>query len=210
MNEPKKRKLSDVMLRWEFKFTVTIFLLALAFVQYTRSPEIVSTLCLCGMAFSTLGDLLLMDYMRVPSYVFKGKQFYAGAASFAIAHVFYRQMFRTLTPEHSIFALGEIITLILLVMIVVAIYKTKLKKKSKWFFAAVGFYTGIILSNLAAAINCTVALGGRYGLATIGVVCFIISDLFLFIRETMSDTPLVRKLVWVFYPLAQILIIMNV
>ena len=210
MNEPKKRKLSDVMLRWEFKFVVTVFLFMLAISQYVKTPNLVSMLCWCGMAFSSLGDLFLMDYMGVPSYWFKGKQFYAGAASFVVAHIFYRQMFRVVIPEPNIFGVGDIITLVLMVLLFVIAYNTELKKKSSLFFAASAFYAGIILSNLAAAINCAIAVGGTYIWAMIGVVCFVISDLFLFIREAKLDTPLVRKLVWVFYPLAQILIIMNV
>lgn len=210
MNEPKKRKLSDVMLRREFKLAATTFLLTLAFVQYAQNPNSISILCLCGMAFSTLGDLFLMNYLDVPSYWFRGKQFYAGAASFAIAHVFYRQMFRLATPNLSTFGPGDVITIALMIVLFVVAYNTKFKKKSKLFFAAACFYTGIILSNLAAAINCAIAVGGTYIFAMLGVVCFIISDLFLFIREAKNDTPLIRKLVWVFYPLAQILIIMNV
>ena len=210
MNEPKKYKLSDVLLDREFKFVVTICLSMLAFTMFARTPDKVHELCLMGMLFSTLGDLCLMDRKGIPSCIFNGKQFYAGAFAFVIAHIYYRQMFRKLTPEPSFFDVGDVITGALMIVLFVVAYNTSFKKKSKLFFAASGFYTGIILSNLAAAINCAVAVGGRQILAMIGVVCFIISDLFLFIREAKQDTPFVRKMVWVFYPLAQILIILNV
>ena len=210
MKDPKKFNPTDVMLRWEFKFIVTIFLLMLAFTEYTKSPDMVHLLCFFGMAFSTLGDLMLMNYMGVPAHVFRGKQFYAGAASFAVAHVFYRQMFRAATPELKFFDVGDMITLALIIVIFMAVWNMKFKKKSRMFFVAAGLYTGIILSNLAAAINCAVACGGWYIAAMIGVVCFIISDMFLFIREAKKDTPLIRKMVWVFYPVAQILIILYI
>ena len=210
MNEPKKFKLSDVLLDREFKFVVTIFLSMLAFTMFARTPDRVHELCLLGMFFSTIGDLCLMDRHGVPSCIFNGKHFYAGMFSFVIAHVYYRQMFRCITPEPSFFDVGDIITAAIMIVLFVIAYNTSFKRKSKFFFAASGFYTGIILSNLAAAINCAIAVGGTYIWAMIGVVCFIISDLFLFIREAKLDTPLIRKLVWVFYPLAQILIIMNV
>ena len=210
MKGSRKSNFTDVMLRWEFKFTVTIFLLMLAFTEYTKNPDTVHTLCFWGMGFSTLGDLMLMNYMGVPAQVFKGKQFYAGAASFAIAHIIYRQMFRAATPEYKFFDVGDVVTLALMITLFMAVYNMKFKKKSKLFFGAAGLYTGLILSNLAAAINCAWYQGGWYIAAMIGVVCFIISDVFLFVREAKVDTPFIRKLVWVFYPLAQILIILNV
>ena len=210
MKDSKKSNFTDVMLRWEFKFVVTVFLLMLAFTEYTKNPDTVHTLCLWGMGFSFVGDLMLMNYMGTPAYLFKGKQFYAGAASFMIAHVFYRQMFRAATPEPKFFDVGDVVTLVLMITAFMAVYNMKFKKKSKLFFAASGLYAGIILSNLAAAINCADALGGWYIAAMIGVVCFVISDVFLFIREAKMDTPTIRKLVWVFYPIAQILIIMGI
>lgn len=210
MNEPKKRKLSDIMLRWEFKFTVTILLLMFAFTGYAQTPDRAHTLCFFAMLFSTFGDLLLMDYMGIPQYIFKGKQLYAGGLAFAISHVFYRQMFRSMLIEKTIFGLGEIITIVLIICILIVVYNTKQKKITNVFFAAIGLYTSFILSNLAAAINCAQMLGGKYVFSLIGVICFIISDILLLIRETKKDTPMIRKLVWVFYPIAQILIIMNV
>lgn len=210
MKGSKKSNFTDVMLRWEFKFTVTIFLLMLAFTEYTKNPDRVHELCLWGMAFSTLGDLFLMDYMGVPQHVFKGKQFYAGMASFVIAHVLYRQMFRAAAPEYKFFDVGDIVTLAIMITLFMAVYNMEFKKKSKLFFGASGFYTGIILANLAAAVNCVAANDGRYVWAMIGVVSFMISDALLFVREAKKDTPAIRKLVWVFYPLAQILIIMGI
>lgn len=209
MKESKSRRLSDVMLKNDFKFGVTIFLLTLAFVQYSKSPDFVRTLCLYGVAFSTLGDLFLMDYMGTPSYIFKGKQFYAGAASFIVTHMLYRQMFRAVAPEADLLKIGYVTKFILAIVFLIVLCKIKPQNKSATFFLVAGFYTGTILSNLAAAINCAVYLKGQYIFAAIGVVCFIISDMLLFVRETSLDTPLIRKLIWVFYPLAQILIIVN-
>ena len=210
MKGPKQTMLTDFMLRWEFKFVVSVFLWVFSVVQYMQSPDLVHTLCLCGMSFSTLGDLFLMNYASIPSFWFKGKHFYAGAISFMIAHIVYRQMFRCVTPKPNIWGVGDIITIAIMIVLFIIAYNTKFKKKSELFFAVACLYTGIIFSNLAAAINCAIAVGGTYIWAMIGVACFIISDLFLFIRETRTDTSLIRKLVWVFYPLAQIFIIANV
>lgn len=210
MKGPSKSNITDIMLRWEFKFIVTICLLLLAFTEYTKTPDAVQSLCLWGMAFSTVGDLFLMDYMNVPSYIFKGKQFYAGAASFCVAHMIYRQMFRTLNPAKNIWGLGEWIALAILLVLCVLLFCVRFKKRSPAFWGAAGFYTGQIFMHLAAAINCVIALEGKHTLALVGVVCFIISDFFLLVREVKNDTPVVRKLIWVFYPIAQILVILNV
>lgn len=210
MKGPRKYDITDIMLRVEFKFVVAVFLLLFAFSMYTKNPDFTHELCLLAMFFSFLGDVLLMNYQNIPSFVFKGKHFYAGAASFAIAHIIYSQMFRTLILNKMFWGVGEWFSLILLCGLCVFALVAKLRKRSKLFYGVAIIYACIILMNLASAINCALVLGGRYTWALVGVVSFIISDFFLLIRETKSDTPLIRKLIWVFYPIAQILIIFNV
>lgn len=210
MNEPRKSKLSDVLLLGEFKFIMTIFLSVLAFTRYAMMPDRIHELCLFAMLFSTAGDLCIMNHLGAPSHIFKGKQFYAGVIFFSIAHIFYRQMFRNILPEPISWGIGETMCLLVLLAFLVVINLCKLKKSSKVFNMATGLYTGVIFSNLAAATNCAYHLGDKYIFAFVGVICFIVSDFFLLIRETYKDTPNVRKLVWIFYPLAQILIIVNV
>lgn len=210
MKGPRKYDITDIMLRVEFKFVVAAFLLLFAFFMYTKNPDFTHELCLLAMFFSFLGDLLLMDYQNIPSFVFKGKHFYVGAAMFCIAHIIYSQMFRALIVNKMFWGVGEWIALIILVISCILAFFAKLKKRSKLFYCIAIVYASIILMNLASAINCAMALGGKYIWALVGVICFVISDLFLLIRETKSDTPLIRKLIWVFYPIAQILIIFNV
>lgn len=209
LNEINKFKLSDILLLGEFKFFMTILLSVFAFTRYATMPDRIHELCLFAMLFSTIGDLCLMNHMGIPTLTFKGKQFYAGVIFFAIAHVFYRQMFRNALLEPIFWGIGETICLLLLLAFLVVPNLCKLKKNSI-FNMATGLYTGLIFSNLAAATNCAYQLGGKYIIACIGVICFIISDFFLLLRETYKDTPTIRKLVWIFYPLAQILIIVNV
>lgn len=217
MNEPKKTRLNqsskfnltNILLLDEFKFTMTIFLSAFAFTRYAMFPDRIHELCLLAILFSTLGDLCMMNHMGIPALTFKGKRLYAGVIFFSIAHIFYRQMFRNALSEPISWGIGETICLLLLIAFLVVINLCKLIKNSI-FDMTTGLYTGLIFSNLAAATNCAYHLGDRYVFAFIGVVCFIISDFFLLIRETCKDTPTIRKLVWIFYPLAQILIIGNV
>lgn len=210
MNEPKRSKLSDVLLLSEFKFMITIFLSVLAFTRYAIMPDCIHKLCLFAMLFSTAGDLCMMNHLGVPSHVFKGKQFYAGMIFFIVSHIIYRQMFRNILPEPIYWGIGETITFLVLIAFLVVINLCKLQKSSSIFNMATGLYSGCIFLNLAAAVNCAYYLGDNYVIACIGVICFIISDFFLLIRETYKDTPKIRKLVWIFYPLAQILIIVNV
>ena len=215
MNEPKKTKsnevskFSDILLLGEFKFVMTILLSAFAFTRYALMPDRIHELCFWAMIFSTAGDLCMMNHLGIPSYTFKGKQFYAGVIFFAIAHIFYRQMFKNALPEPISWGIGETTCLLLLLVFLTVINLCKLKKNSV-FNMATGLYTGLIFSNLAAATNCAYYLGGKYVVAFMGVLCFIISDFFLLVRETYKNKPIIRKLVWIFYPLAQILIIGNV
>lgn len=210
MNEPKKYNITDIMLRTEFKFVVTVFLLLLAFTEYTKNPNSAHELCLWAVLFCFLGDILLMDYKKVPSYIFKSKHFYAGAASFAIGHIVYSQMFKTLTADKIFWSVGEWISLGIFALLCIFAFVAKLKKRSKLFYGVAIIYTCIILINLASAINCAIARDGKYVGALVGVICFVVSDFVLLIREVKKDTPTIRKLIWVFYPLAQILIILNV
>lgn len=210
MNGPEKFKKSDIFLTLEFKLMTTIVLSLLAFTGYAKHPDAVHTLAFVAMLFSSLGDLLLMDYLGIPRYYFKGKHFYAGMAAFAISHMFYRQAFRSALPEKTIWGIGELISFGVLILAVVGIYVFKLKKDSAVFNYATGFYSGIICISLAASINCAIVLGGKYILVMLGVICFIVSDVFILIRETRCDKPIIRKLVWVFYPIAQLLILANV
>ena len=210
MKGSKKSNFTDVMLTVDFKFTVSIFLMMLAFVEYTKTPDLTHSLCLWGMGFSCLGDLCLMDYAMVPRRVFKGKQFYVGAGFFTIAHIIYRQMFRSLTPDKTIWGIGEWISTAILLVFCVLLLFVRFNRKSPFFMGLAGFYTSTIFMTLAAAITSVAALEGRHIWAMIGVISFIVSDFFLLIREVKKDTPTVRKLIWVFYPIAQILIIMGI
>ena len=218
MNEPKKIRLNqtskfnptDILLLGEFKFAMTIILSAFAFTKYAMMPDRIHELCLLAMLLSTIGDLCMMNHMGIPELTFKGKQFYAGITFFTFAHIFYRQMFKKVIQIPISWGLGETVCFLFLLAFLVVMNLCKLTRNSAVFNLATGLYTGFIFANLAAAMNCAYYVGGKYILAFLGVVCFIISDFFLLLRETYKDTATIRKLVWVFYPLAQILIIGNV
>lgn len=210
MNGPKRYNITDIMLRVEFKFIVSVFLLLFTFSAYTKNPDYTHELCFLAMFFSFCGDIFLMDYQNIPSYMFNGEHFYVGAASFAVAHIIYSQMFRVLSFNDFFWSIGEWFALAILMLLFIFALFAKLRKRSKLFYVVAVIYACIILMNLASAINCALVLGGKYIWALMGVISFVISDFFLLIRETKKDTPLIRKLIWVFYPIAQILIIFNV
>lgn len=218
MNVPKKTKLNesnqfkytDFLLLVEFKFLMTILLSVFAFTRYAMMPDRIHELCLYAMLFSTMGDLCMMNYKGIPAVTFKGKQFYSGMLFFVFAHIFYRQMFKTVLVASVFVAIGEVIGLVFLFAFFVIIDLCNLRKNSPIFNVSTVLYTCVIFSNLAAAINCAYYLNGKYILTLIGVVSFIISDFFLLIRETKQNTAIIRKMIWIFYPLAQILIIANV
>ena len=39
---------------------------------------------------------------------------------------------------------------------------------------------------------------------------FIISDILIMVREMFKDTEIIRKLIWIFYPIGQLMIIFSV
>ena len=209
----KRESLSrlNFLLRTEFKFNFTMIMLMIAFTLFAFKGTKIRELCFCAVVASTLGDLALMNYNRIPSQLFKGKHFYMGMIFFAIAHIFYHFTFASIMGSLVLNTLntGSYIILVIFIFMMPMI-AFLLSEKNVIFKYAALVYTMCILFGALAIFSCMFEFGGRYIFSGIGIVLFIISDILIMVREFFKDTELIRKLIWIFYPIGQLLIIFSV
>lgn len=209
--EERKPKLNfDFLLQVKFKFVFTTLMSILAFVLFVINKDQTHVLCLYAVLLSTIGDLLLMNIKNIPNRIFKGKHFYVGMIAFALSHILYFVCFSTIlasfSAEITIAAFNTMI--VFLIMGYVAIILAK--NKPSVFLIFVGIYSLIISINIFQISRCAYELGGHYILALIGIILFAISDFLIIVRETRFNKEFVCKLIWVFYPIGQLLIILSI
>lgn len=201
----------DFLLRTEFKFNFTMVMLMIAFTLFAFKGTKARELCFWAVTASTLGDLALMDYNKIPSQIFKGKHFYIGMIFFAIAHIFYHFTFANIMGQFILTTMnvGSYIVLMLFIFIMPSIGILP-SEKSSGFKCATFIYTACILFGMMAIFTCMFEFGGKYIFAGIGIVFFLVSDVLILAREIYKDTEFIRKLIWIFYPIGQLMIIFNV
>ena len=203
----------DFLLTNQFKAWCTLFMSLVAIALFVINPTGEREICMYAILVSTMADLVLMDYRNIPSYLFKRKHFYAGMALFAITHVLYAICFFGISQIENM-AITDIRTSTFLYRVIMSFSMAFAVgiayKKSIIFRIASLVY--IIAISLAwyGMYSCAELFGGRYILAAVGITMFWISDMFILIRETLRDTNLIRKLIWVFYPIGQLLILSSV
>lgn len=205
-------KRTDFLLTNNFKATTTFCMSFVAiFLAIITQSETVSLLA-SAIVVSTLAALILMNYRNIPDYHFGNDSFYVGMGLFAIVHLLYIKLF--MGKLHTTYTIRQMSTSVFLFLCITA-YSIAIAfifscKKSNVFRYAVIGYVCLICTSMLSMYSCAEAYGGKYIMAAVGITCFFISDFFLFLRETISDTPWVSKLVWVFYPIGQFLIIFSV
>ena len=203
----------DFMLTNEFKSSCSFFLSLIAIACFIINPIKEQKICMYAIFVSTLADLVLMDYHGISSFIVGNKRFYVGMLVFAIAHILYIVCFSTIFFKSNVYLANAnfamIATLTISFVTIFLVLKLSEKKKPVFRIAALT-YTIIICLDLASIYICADLLNSRYILAAVGITLFLISDVLILIRETTKDTNLIRKLIWIFYPLGQLLIIFNV
>lgn len=209
----KRGRLSrlNFLLRTEFKFNFTLIMLMIAFTLFAFKGTKARELCFYAVMASTLGDLALMNYNQIPSQLFKGKHFYIGMISFAIAHIFYHFTFTSIMEQTILTTMnvGSYIVLMFFIFLMPVIAFLPSEKNVIFKYAAF-IYAACILFGMLAIFTCMFEFGGKYILSGIGIVLFLISDIFILVREIFKDSELIRKLIWIFYPIGQLLIIFSV
>lgn len=202
----------NFLLTNSFKANFTFLMSALAIILYVQSPTNERELCMYAILFSTVADLVLMDYNNIPGHLFGKDRFYAGMILFGATHILYTSCFYHKFASISTFSIIDMIVACIAGMCVFAFsifVSTYLISQEKVAFkVAVYIYVGLI--GIALVVMYIYSFVGRALCPALGITLFLVSDMFILIRETKCDTNLVRKLVWVFYPIGQLLIIFSV
>lgn len=208
----KQNKLScEFLMTTSFKFNFTLFMLLFAFVLYVINPNKARELCLFAVFFSTLGDLALMNYNNIPNIVFYGKHFFGGMAFFAVAHILYCLCFsygNNFSFFHN-FNDGSYFIIAFWILFAhimgIVTYHTQ-----STFKIAMWVYSVCVLSSMLAISTIAYEYGGKYIFVTAGIIMFFVSDFLILVREKVNDTERIRKAIWIFYSMGQLLIIYNV
>lgn len=203
----------DFMLSNVFKSNCTFLLTLIAIAMFIINPTREQKFCMYAILVSTFADLVLMNYKNIPAFIFGNKYFYFGMAAFAITHIIYISCFSNIVIQKGMSLDNANIALLFAIIIVVFTFYVLIeltKQKSVIFQLASLGYTMVLSLSLVAIYICADLIGKSFILAAIGITMFLASDLMILYRETVKDTNLVRKLIWIFYPIGQILIIFGV
>lgn len=190
------------------KILISISLVVLALGLCIAFPnEFDRRICLIAMLFSFIGDVCLncMPLNKRPH-----KLLYTGAFFFMIAHLVYASAYTFLihnagkefiTPGAYI---AYAIMAIIFLVSIVCIYITRTTTKFPMIIVFL-LYLTIVSMNFITICSYSYSFGA---LSFIGAASFLISDYIIGIEtifKIKSDT--LRKLVWIFYPIGQILIL---
>lgn len=190
------------------KLLCSLLLVVFAFIITCIRPEAIdSKICLLAMLISFLGDISLncMPLNKRPHWLL-----YTGAAFFMIAHLVYASAYYWIIHENNKFYInfGSIIaslfiTLLFASTVALAIYsKSKPKNMTIVIFS---LYTVIIGINFVTIYSYSWSFGSA---SFVGALSFLISDFIIGIETVFKvKSDILRKLVWIFYPIGQILII---
>ena len=205
----------DFLLCNKFKSNATFFMSIVAIALFVVYPTRTRELCMYAILISTLADLVLMDYNNLPGIVLGKNRFYVGMALFGITHIIYIICFSNMLIQNGTFVHTTQVNITFGAFGVIYIFSLIFSafmayKKSKHFCIAVIVYVLLICFSLGSMYICAATLGGKHYLAAIGITLFWISDILILIRETKKDTSFIRKLIWVFYPIGQMLIVFSI
>lgn len=188
------------------KLIISMGLLAFAFIMYNASSHSIdSKLCLGAMCFSFLGDVALncTPHGKRPHYLL-----YTGAVFFMLAHITYADAYGFLIGQNGLLNLGAFAALVFVLLltsmtVLIAIINGSTPKKSMIVVFCV--YAIVIGYNFVTICSYSYSF---HAISFVGALSFLISDFIIGIENIFkikNDT--LRKLVWIFYPIGQILII---
>lgn len=206
----KSRLLSNIpLITNKTKILISSSLLGLAFIMYILRPDSLdSKICLVAMFFSFLGDIALNC---TPLENRPHSLLYTGAFFFMISHLVYAAAYNTLIhfAGKQFINPGSYLAYAIMVFIfiisIICIYISKKSMKLSMIFVFI-IYLMMISINFITIYSYSWSFKA---LSFIGATSFLISDYIIGIETVFkikSDT--LRKLVWIFYPVGQVLIIL--
>ena len=189
------------------KIAISILLLCIALCVFIKDRILANMICLIAMFLCTLGDVSLNC---VPLHKRPRSFMYAGAAFFMIAHIAYAISYRILIGNASYINTGSILATIFIGLCFLMALACIILSKSKDSLGIVmilffGLYIIIIGINFITICSYSYIYNT---VSWIGALFFLISDFIIGLETVFKlQKPILRKLVWIFYPLGQLLII---
>lgn len=173
-----------------------------------RTPERI--ICAFAMLFSSLGDIILMDYKPITKRLpFRG--FTAGALTFGLSHLIYASAFLTviIISGFDFFNHGFILGCVLFCASLVALtFMNRRNRTGKTMIVLPLCYLLLIAGNCAVIFSCSVSRGAFGFIAAAGAVSFFISDMFIALN-VVGGLKIKHSddIIWWFYPIGQILLL---
>lgn len=191
-----------------FVLTMLLSLTALLFALIQpKKPE--RWLVFLAMAFSSVGDLFLMNFRGLSRYF--ADSFACGAAAFMVSHVIYTIAYRKMAKQRACRFLNGGVVIAFLIAIGCAAYFTRICMLRHNFnrFPLAMIYLVIICTNLTMACSYAWAYAGKNPLvilAALGAAAFVASD-FVIGLGMLAKITRYDYLIWQLYPVGQILLI---
>lgn len=182
------------------KPAIVISLMVLLYNNFHQLSRGIRNLGILALAFSVLGDILLM-------FVQFSEHFFAlGLLAFLVAHIFYVMLFL----KHRNKKLSPILFSVILLIYALGIFYT-LKDNLGSMLLPVILYIIIILTMVTTAyLRKYMVSKMSYWLVFLGAISFLISDSVLAINKFSTDVPFERFIVMITYALAQYLIVLGI
>ena len=187
--------------------TLTFLMSLFSILLWVFSPNEGRALCCVGMLFSTVGDLILMDTDGLEKWK-KLPWFYIGGGAFAVTHLLYFFGYFQLIQKEGLpffsfgFSIALSIYVLFLLLLVVLFHRAGAPMVQRGLILAYDFMISGFLCHLLLCF----LQGGWHLLAAFGSLSFFLSDLLIILRVVLGRTRL-DPLVWVLYPIGQVLIL---
>jgi len=194
------------------KFTLSITLSGYAILMYAWNPTPSRLFCMLAMISSSIGDMFMMGQIRRRILPFSN--FITGAIAFAIAHLFYSAAygfrFYLDIGTRLCFNTGTGIGLLLFSILILVFWGICIWRKSYALFRVIPVYLCFIGIACCTIFTYTWAAipyeKARAIGAAIGAISFLFSDCCIGLNR-VAGLHWMGKLVWVFYPIGQFLLI---
>ena len=190
--------------------TLSLSLYGILLAAFAQHPAPDRYLCAAAMLFSSLGDIVLMDFRPVTDRL-RLHGFVAGGTVFGISHIIYAAGFSVLNLVRggSLSNAGLIAAVaVWAVLITFGAFRYRDAGKSKQLFLPVAGYLTLICTDCASVWAAAVSLGGLRWVSAAGILLFLASDLFIFFDKLLGVRAKNNDLaIWILYPVGQFLLL---
>ncbi len=198
----------------KLKTSITFSLSLLSLVLLFVFPSLARALCLAAMLFSSLGDLLLMNFTPLTKHI-RGNLFLIGASSFGVAHVFYIATYalKAFNASASLNT-GTFFAVIIAVTTMLILFSISNVKKSvevKMLIFGLA-YIAVLSVNMLFVFSYAVQVKGFAFFTALGAFSFFFSDSVIAFNTVLKVKVglLQELLIWIPYVIGQLLLIIGV